>query len=313
MEVEHERAEVEAAFAEFLRRGVGTHDWPAWADMFTDDAEYIEHNLGRFRGSAGIRDWIVPTMAEFPAMTLWVEWSIVEASRVVFYIWNNLPDPSGEGRHFQFPNATLLEYAGDGKFGFEEDFYNPASAQRVVADWLKAGGTSQTPPDPSLTNIPGWAPDPRTPVHSRAEVEQEFHAYVERGRTAVATGDWGAWAAQFAEDARYYEHHYGKFSGQTAIREWITGVMQPFPEMDFPVDWHVIDGNRVVMLCQNRLPDPNGDGALFQFPTLVVLHYAGQGKWSYEEDVYNPQEAPGVIAAWVEAGGRLPEGFNPAV
>ena len=75
------------------------------------------------------------------------------------------------------------------------------------------------------------------------------------------------------DDARYHEHHYGKFSGRDAIETWITGVMQPFPEMDFPVEWRVIDGNRVVMLCQNRLPDPTGGDTVYQFPTLVVLHY----------------------------------------
>jgi hypothetical protein len=81
--------------------------------------------------------------------------------------------------------------------------------------------------------------------------------------------------------------------------------------MDFPVEWYLIDGNRVAMLCQNRLPDPAGGSAVYQFPTFVVLHYAGGGRWSYEEDIYNPGEAPSVIADWVAAGGHLPEGMPP--
>jgi predicted ester cyclase len=287
--------EVETAFAEFLRRGVGTHDWPGWADLFTDDASYIEHNLGRFTGARGIRDWIVPTMADFPSMTLWVEWSMIEGNRVVFYIWNNLPDPAGKGRHFQFPNATVLTYAGAGKFDYEEDFYNPANAEAVVGDWLKAGGRRHTPGDRTLTGIPDWAPFPVEPAYPRDEVEAEFHRYVERGKAAVASGDWNPWADQFTDDARYYEHHYGKFSGQSQIREWIIGVMQPFPGMTFPVEWYVIDGNRVVMLCQNRLTDPTG--VHHDVPTLVVLHYAGGGRWSYEEDIYNPAEFPAMIEA----------------
>jgi ketosteroid isomerase-like protein len=306
MSAVYPREEVEAAFAEFLRRGVGTEDWPAWADIFTDDATYIEHNLGRFHGSKEIRDWIIPTMADFPSMSLWVDWSMIEGNRVAFYIWNNLPDPTGAGRQFQFPNATVIEYAGGGKWGFEEDYYNPASATAVVVDWLKAGGSKEIPQDRSLTSIPDWAPAVPTPASPRAEVEAEFKRYVERGRAAVASGDWDQWADQFTEDARYYEHHYGKFHGQAEIRAWIKGVMQPFPDMDFPTEWVMIDGNRVVMRCQNRLPDPAGGDAVYQFPTLVVLHYAGGGKWSYEEDIYNPDEAPPVIEAWVAAGGKMP-------
>ena len=302
----HPREEVEAAFAEFLRRGVGEEDWPAWADVFTDEASYIEHNLGRFHGSKEIAEWIIPTMADFPSMTLWVEWSMIEGDRVVFYIWNNLPDPAGGGRHFQFPNATVIEYAGDGKWGLEEDYYNPNSARDVVVDWLKSGGTKETPRDPSLTGIADWAPAVPVPAAPRAEVEAEFERYVERGQIAVATGNWDQWADQFTEDARYFEHHYGKFNGREEIRSWIKGVMQPFPDMDFPVEWRMIDGNRVVMRCQNRLADPTGGDAPYQFPTLVILHYAGAGKWSYEEDVYNPDEAPAVIEAWVAAGGTLP-------
>jgi hypothetical protein len=37
-----------------------------------------------------------------------------------------------------------------------------------------------------------------------------------------------------------------------------------------------------------------------------ILHYAGNGKWSYEEDVYNPREAQAVVEAWIAAGGVIP-------
>ena len=63
----HDREEVEAAFAEFLRLGAKGMDWPAWADLFTDDAVYIEHNLGVFEGRDAIKTWITGTMGEFPA------------------------------------------------------------------------------------------------------------------------------------------------------------------------------------------------------------------------------------------------------
>jgi predicted SnoaL-like aldol condensation-catalyzing enzyme len=307
----HPRKEVEAAFAEFLHRGAEERDWPAWADVFTDDARYVEHSLGTFDGRAGVREWIVPTMDAFPAMTFSVDWAVVDGDRVAFYIWNHLPDPAGAGARYGFPNLSVLEYAGDGRFSCEEDFYNPADAERVVGDWHRAGGRRSTPPDPGLTGHPDHAPAPVEPAFPREEVERELEAYVERGATAKATGDWGPWAEQFTEDARYYEHHYGRFAGRAEIRSWITGVMQPFPDMDFPVDWWLIDGNRVVLRCRNRLPDPTGGGERYEFAVGVILHYAGGGRWSYEEDCYNPLEVPPVLARWVAAGGALPEGLLP--
>ena len=300
------RDEIEAAWTEFKRRGVGSHDWEGWADLFTDDAVYIEHNLGTFNGRQGIKDFIIPCMAAYGAMSLAIEWSVIEGNRICFFIWNLLPDPAGEGRTFAFPNTTLLDYAGDGKFSFEEDFYNPADATRVFTAWMEAGGRRTTPCDLGLGAPTDWAPQPSSTPHPRDEVEREFHAYVQRGATAFETGDWDTWARQFTPDARYREHHYGAFDGRQEIRDWITGVMQPFPGMDFPVEWYGIDGNRVAMLCQNRLPDPKGGDAVFEFPTNVILHYAGDGQWSYEEDVYNPADGERAIAAWLAAGGRLP-------
>ncbi len=303
------RDEIEAAFAEFRRLGAGEHDWPGWAALFTDDALYQEHYLGTFHGRSEIQPWIVSCMADYPAMTLAIDWWQIDpdAGRVAFYIWNNLPDPAGAGASYQFPNTTIIQYAGDGKWNWEADFYNPADAERVFKDWLTAGGRKRTPQDRSIVGIAGWAPDVPTAAHSLDEIESEFQAYRERGRIAVATGDWNQWADQFAADARYREHHYGAFNGQAEIRSWITGVMQPFPTMEFPVAWHHIEGNRVNALIPNVLPDPIGGDAYFGFDVHVILHYAGDGKWSYEEDVYNPREAQQAIESWLAAGGTIPK------
>lgn len=300
------REEIEAAFAEYRRRGVESHDWAGWAKLFTDDARYEEHVLGVFQGQAEIEAWITSCMADYPAMTLWIDWWAIDGNRIAFYIWNNLPDPTGEGKRFGFPNTTILEYAGDGKFSFEGDYYNPADAGRVFGEWIQAGGRRSTPQDRSLQGIEDWNPEPPTGEFPREEIEAEFEKYRERGRIAVATGDWDQWADQFTDDAEYREHHYGYYKGQKAIREWINSVMQPFPTMEFPVSYAVIEGNRVSALIPNVLPAPEGDDGYYGFDVNTILHYAGDGKWSFEEDVYNPTEAEEVIKAWVAAGGVIP-------
>ena len=164
---EFTRDEIEAAWAEYQKRGVQEHDWPGWAEMFTDDARYEEHNLGVFEGRSAIQRFIVDIMKEYPAMTLWIEWSIIDGDRIGFYIWNNLPDPTGTGKRYGFPNTTFLQYGGDGKFSFEADYYNPADAERVFTEWLTDGGRRDTPQDRSLRGIDGWNPEPPRPAHPR--------------------------------------------------------------------------------------------------------------------------------------------------
>jgi ketosteroid isomerase-like protein len=304
--VDFSREEIEEAFAEYRRKGAEQEDWAGWGALFTDDAVYQEHFLGTFNGREEITKWIVACMADYSAMSIWIEWYQIEGDTVAFYVWNNLPDPTGEGRSFQFPNTTLLRYGGDGKWSWEADYYNPADAERVFTAWLEAGGNRKTAQDRSLKGIAGWAPDVPTPAFPREEVERELVAYRERGNIAVATGDWNQWADQFTEDAQYLEHHYGKFEGREGIRAWILGVMQPFPTMEFPITYYSIEGNRVCALIPNILPHPSGEGEGFGFDVNTILHYAGNGKWSYEEDVYNPREAQEVVEAWIAAGGVMP-------
>lgn len=301
-------AEIEEAFVEFRRRGVETHDWSGWAGLFTDDARYVEHHLGAFNGRVEIERWIVDCMEQYPSMSLHIDWHVVGEDRVAFYVWNNLPDPANTGKRYGFPNTTVIHYAGHGRWDHEEDFYNPADAERVWTEWFADGGRLDTPMDRSLRGMHDWAPEPPEPACPPQEVEREFQRYRERGNLAVATGDWHQWADQFTADARYHEHHYGRFRGQDEIRRWITSTMGPFPDMYFPLDHHIIDGNRVVAVIPNCLPDPSGGDAVFRFDVHVILHYAGDGKWSYEEDVYNPAEAERTIGAWIAAGGKLPPG-----
>jgi uncharacterized protein (TIGR02246 family) len=133
---------------------------------------------------------------------------------------------------------------------------------------------------------------------TRDEIETAFVAWQRAGETA----DWSAWADQFTEDATYVEHHYGTMHGREAIRAWITETMSTFPGNQmpyFPVEWHMVDEERgwVVAYVQNRMIDP-GDGSIHQSANVSILHYAGDGLWSYEEDVYNPANFAPMVAAW---------------
>ena len=140
---------------------------------------------------------------------------------------------------------------------------------------------------------------------SRDELESAFEQYQEVAAVAGRTGDWKAWADQFTDDAVYIEHHYGTFNGREAISAWISSCMSEYPGNampEFPIEWYVIDEERGWVVCQvwNRMKDP-GDGSTHQAYNFTLLKYAGDGRWSYEEDVYNPMRFGVMVAGWEAA------------
>jgi hypothetical protein len=143
---------------------------------------------------------------------------------------------------------------------------------------------------------------------TRAELEREFEAYQRRAAEAARSGDWRPWSDQFTEDAVYVEHHYGRFEGRSAIHSWISQTMGEYPGNRmpaFPIEWAVYDEERGRVVCQvwNEMEDP-GDGSLHREYNITILHYAGDGMWSYEEDVYNPMRFATLVAGWEEARAR---------
>ena len=132
--------EVREAYDNFVVAGE-SGDWSAWADLHTVDGVWVEHHLGRFEGREAIRSAITSVMAQAPdSMTFPVEWVVIDGNRVVYYPWQVLPHPTGEGEDFRFGCVTILEYAGDGQFSYQEDVYNPTEGEKVFGAWIAAGG-----------------------------------------------------------------------------------------------------------------------------------------------------------------------------
>ncbi len=147
------RKELEQALERYNRardEASRTGDWSPWADLFTEDAQYVEHAFGEMHGREAIRDWITKVMAPFPHMTFPQDWVVFDEDNgaILFQCQNRLEHPTDpNGEPFQFPNWTRLLYAGNGLFCGEEDVYNPArDGNRVVSAWLAAGGRLACPP-----------------------------------------------------------------------------------------------------------------------------------------------------------------------
>jgi ketosteroid isomerase-like protein len=144
-----------------------------------------------------------------------------------------------------------------------------------------------------------------TVAYPRAEIEQTFIAFRAALERAMRTGDWSVWAQFYTEDAVYVEHAMGTFRGRRAIHDWILATMALPLVRDitaFPVGWHVICEQRGWVIAQffSRMRDP-GDGSRHETYNLTVLHYAGNGQWSYEEDVYNPAHMQKMLQNWAAA------------
>jgi hypothetical protein len=142
---EFTRDEMERAYEHYravAAEAGASGNWDPWADLFTEDAEYIEHLYGTYHGREAIRTWISTTMAEplnvemtaFPA-----DWWVIDEARgwVVCAVWNRMQD-IGDGEVHQAINWSLLKYAGDDQWSYEEDIYNVGEFATMMEGYLKA-------------------------------------------------------------------------------------------------------------------------------------------------------------------------------
>lgn len=134
-----DRDELEEAFRTYWQTGAVGEDWDAWADLFTEDAAYVEHVLGNLAGREAIRAWIKPTMAQYGELYTVYEWHTVDptSGRVIVYMQNRRDHPSGSGV-IDFPGVTILDYAGGGRWRREEDFWAVPRATQAFAEYAAA-------------------------------------------------------------------------------------------------------------------------------------------------------------------------------
>ena len=131
--------ELERAFQRYWRTGAVGEDWDAWADLFTADAEYVEHVLGNLHGRETIRAWIKPIMAQYCELYTAYEWHTVDPAggRVVFYMQNRRDHPGGTDT-IDFPGISILDYAGGGTWKREEDFWSVKGRETAMQAYAEA-------------------------------------------------------------------------------------------------------------------------------------------------------------------------------
>jgi hypothetical protein len=138
------REEIEETFAHHQQvvDEIGkSWDWSSYADLFTEDATYVEHLYGKMAGREKIREWISSTMNEFPGSEMPfypVTWYSIDTDKgwVFSEMMNRMKDP-GDGSIFEAPCITILRYGGNGLWTNEEDVYNPMNFMPMVQEYIR--------------------------------------------------------------------------------------------------------------------------------------------------------------------------------
>jgi ketosteroid isomerase-like protein len=130
-----------------------------------------------------------------------------------------------------------------------------------------------------------------------AEAKATYLRYVE-AREAVARGErtWASLGEEFfTDDAVFVDPAWGRVEGRTAIAAFMDESMAGLDDWSFPEVWTMAEGDRVVSMWWNRLPGVRPDGTPYQAAGISVLHYAGDGRFSYESDLLNMAEVVELI------------------
>ncbi len=125
--------------------------------------------------------------------------------------------------------------------------------------------------------------------HPREEVAGAVARYVEL-RKKIEQGDetsFGVLADLYTDDAVMIDAAWGRLEGRPAIDEWLVNSMVGLGDWLFPIEFTAIEGDHVIIKWTQIIPATKPDGSPASQSAYSHLIYAGDGKFNYEEDVYN--------------------------
>src|SRR5207253_6365969 len=92
------------------------------------------------------RAWIDPGMAEAPKSYTVLKWYMVAGDKVVWRPQNPRDNPTPKGPpYFDFTGLSVAQYAGDGRWCYEEDYWDVRGARSTAEAY--AAACRKTDPD----------------------------------------------------------------------------------------------------------------------------------------------------------------------
>lgn len=130
--------DTEEAFHRIWTTGIIEEDWERWPDHLTEDVLYVERVFGTMHGRAAVREWITKLMTVRADVHGVLNWYMVKGDRVVLDMNNRYYHPVPGEPPIDFAGLTVLEYAGDGLFGYEEDYWDTTGSKAAYERWSTA-------------------------------------------------------------------------------------------------------------------------------------------------------------------------------
>jgi hypothetical protein len=127
-------------------------------------------------------------------------------------------------------------------------------------------------------------PHPREEVKSTVDRYHELRRRIDEGLEPDA---FGALADFYTEDAVYVDGAWGRLEGRATIARWLVDSMVGMEDWKFPVEFTAVEGDDVVVKWTQIMPRTRPDGTPYRQSGYSRMIYAGDGRFSYEEDTYN--------------------------
>lgn len=138
-------------------------------------------------------------------------------------------------------------------------------------------------------------------------IEETVAEYVGvRGAIEEGLASWPDLSRFFTDDVVYVDPAWGRVEGIEALREFFVESMTGLEDWRFPIEFVATSGDMAVIKWTQITPGQRRDGTGLRQSGVSTLHYAGDGRFDYEEDLLNMTHVMEDLAA---SGWRPGDGF----
>jgi hypothetical protein len=134
LEVLSREATAKAFEKHLVARGNYAGSWEALADLFAEDATYLDVFYGEMKGREAIRTFLRKSMEGIQDWSFPVQWTLLGEGRVVVHWMNRLPGKRPGGTFYEFPGVSCITYGSDGKITRQVDLYDGLAAIKVIIE-----------------------------------------------------------------------------------------------------------------------------------------------------------------------------------